>query len=148
MSVLDTLNSDLKDAMRAGDKAKLEVIRGLKSDIKYKEIELKHPPTEEDVIAVLSSAAKKRRDSIEQFRAGGREDLATKEESELVIISHYLPKQLSDEELVGLITAAIEASGAKAPADLGKVMKEVMPQVKGRADGNRLREIIAAKLAG
>ncbi len=148
MSVLDTLNNDLKQAMKAGEKARLEVIRGLKSDIKYKEIELKHPPTEEDVVAVLSSAAKKRRDSIEQFRAGGREDLASKEAAELEIISHYLPKQLSDEELSEIVSAAILASGATAPNDLGKVMKEVMPKVKGRADGNKLREIITAKLAG
>ncbi len=146
MSLLDTLNDDLKTAMRAGDKARLEVVRGLKSDIKYKEIDLKHPLTEEDVVAVLSSAAKKRRDSIEQFRAGGREDLASKEAAELEIISHYLPKQLSDDELTALVVAAIQSSGAAAPGDLGKVMKEIMPKVKGRADGNKLREIIAAKL--
>lgn len=148
MSLLDTLNEDLKVAMRAGDKARLEVVRGLKSDIKYKEIELKHPLSEEDVVAVLSSAAKKRRDSIEQFRAGGREDLASKETAELEIISHYLPQQLSDEELAAFVTEAIQSSGASSPGDLGKVMKEVMPKVKGRADGNRLREIIAARLAG
>ncbi len=148
MSLLDTLNDDLKTAMRAGDKARLEVVRGLKSDIKYKEIDLKHPLTEEDVVAVLSSAAKKRRDSIEQFRAGGREDLASKEAAELEIISHYLPKQLSDDELTALVVAAIQSSGAAAPGDLGKVMKEIMPKVKGRADGNKLREIIAAKLVG
>ncbi|MGB5105487.1 MAG: GatB/YqeY domain-containing protein [Candidatus Zixiibacteriota bacterium] len=148
MSLLDTLNEDLKIAMKAGDKARLEVVRGLKSDIKYKEIELKHPLTEEDVVAVLSSAAKKRRDSIEQFKAGGREDLAGKEAAELEIISHYLPKQLSDDELAGLVDAAIQASGATVPGDLGKVMKEVMPKVKGRADGNKLREMIAAKLVG
>lgn len=148
MSLLDTLNNDLKEAMRAGDKIRLEVVRGLKSDIKYKEIELKHPLTEEDVVAVLSSAAKKRRDSIEQFRAGGREDLASKETAELEIISHYLPQQLSDDELATFVAAAIQASGATSPSDLGKVMKEVMPKVKGRADGNRLREMIAAKLAG
>ena len=146
MSLLDTLNDDLKTAMRAGDKARLEVVRGLKSDIKYKEIDLKHPLTEEDVVAVLSSAAKKRRDSIEQFRAGGREDLASKEAAELEIISHYLPKQLSDDELTALVVAASQSSGAAAPGDLGKVMKEIMPKVKGRADGNKLREIIAAKL--
>jgi uncharacterized protein len=148
MSLLETLNADLKEAMKAGDKARLEVVRGLKSDIKYKEIELKHPLSEEEVVAVLSSAAKKRRDSIEQFRAGGREDLANKETSELEIISHYLPQQLSDEELAIHVAAAIQSSGATTPADLGKVMKEVMPKVKGRADGNRLREMIAAKLAG
>lgn len=148
MSVLDALNNDLKEALKAGDRARADVIRGLKSDIKYKEIELKHPPTEEDVIAVLSTAAKKRRDSIEQFRAGGRADLADKEAHELEILTHYLPKQLSDEELGGIISAAIEAAGAAGPADIGKVMKEIMPKVKGRVDGNRVRELIAAKLVG
>lgn len=148
MSLLDTLNNDLKEAMKAGEKGRLEVIRGLKSDIKYKEIEVKHPLSEEDVVAVLSSAAKKRRDSIEQFKAGGREDLVAKESSELEIINHYLPKPLSDEELAGIVAEAVQTTGAKAPGDLGKVMKEVMPKVKGRADGNKLRELIAAKLAG
>lgn len=148
MSVLETLNNDLKEALKAGDKAKAEVIRGLKSDIKYKEIELKRPPTDEDAVAVISTAAKKRRDSIEQFRAGGRQDLVDKESHELEIITRYLPQQLSDEEVNSIIVAAIAATGAKAPGDIGKVMKEIMPKIKGRVDGNRVRELIAAKLAG
>ncbi len=148
MSVLDALNNDLKEALKGGDRARADVIRGLKSDIKYKEIELKRPLQDEDVVAVLSTAAKKRRDSIEQFRAGGRSDLADKESRELEIITHYLPQQLSAAELDGIITAAIAAAGATAPGDIGKVMKEIMPKVKGRVDGNQVRELIAAKLLG
>ncbi len=148
MSVLDALNNDLKEALKGGDRARADVIRGLKSDIKYKEIELKRPLQDEDVVAVLSTAAKKRRDSIEQFRAGGRSDLADKESRELEVITHYLPQQLSGAELDGIITAAITAVGAKAPGDIGKVMKEIMPRVKGRVDGNQVRELIAAKLLG
>ncbi len=148
MSVLDALNNDLKEALKGGDRARADVIRGLKSDIKYKEIELKRPLQDEDVVAVLSTAAKKRRDSIEQFRAGGRSDLADKESRELEVITHYLPQQLSAAELDGIITAAIAAVGAKGPADIGKVMKEIMPKVKGRVDGNAVRELIAAKLLG
>lgn len=148
MSVLDALNNDLKEALKGGDRARADVIRGLKSDIKYKEIELKRPLQDEDVVAVLSTAAKKRRDSIEQFRAGGRSDLADKESRELEVITHYLPQQLSAAELDGIITAAIAAAGATAPGDIGKVMKEIMPKVKGRVDGNQVRELIAAKLLG
>ncbi len=146
MSVLDTLNNDLKDALKAGDRARADVIRGLKSDIKYKEIEIKHPLSDEDVFGVIGTAAKKRRDSIEQFTAAGRSDLANKEKAELDLIVNYLPQQLSDAELAELVTAAIAASGAKAPGDIGKVMKEIMPKVKGRADGNKVRQLIADKL--
>jgi len=147
VSVLDTLNNDLKEALRAGDKRRLEVIRGLKSDIRYKEIEAKGSElSDADMIAVIASAAKRRRESIEQFRKGGREDLATKEESELEIISTYLPKQLSDDEIREIVAEVIAASGASSPADTGKVMKEVMPKVKGKADGNRVKQMVAEKL--
>lgn len=148
MSLLETLNADIKQAMFAGDKARLEVLRGLKSDIKYKEIEKREPLTEQDLVDVLSAAAKRRRDSIEQFRQGGRTDLADKETFELNIITNYLPKQLTEEELSALIAAAISVSGATTAADIGKVMKELMPKVKGRADGNRVKQLVADKLAG
>ena len=147
MSLIETLNSDLKDSLKAGDKARVELIRGLKSDIKYKEIEKKHPLSDEEALAVLNAAAKRRKDSIEQFRNGGREDLAAKESAELEMISHYLPKQLSDEELAKIVAETMSALGPGAPTDLGKIMKEVMPKVKGLADGNRVRQMIAAKLA-
>jgi uncharacterized protein len=148
MSLLETLNSDLIVAMKKGDKNRVEVVRGLKSDIKYKEIEKKEPLTEEDVLGVLAAAAKRRRDSIEQFRQGGRDDLVMKESSELEIITSYLPQQLSDEELQKIVEATVMEIGAKAPGDLGKVMKEIMPKVKGRADGNKVRQMIALKLSG
>lgn len=147
MSILDTLNNDLKEALKAKDKARMEVIRGLKSDIRYKEIEGKGDEmTEDDVIAVITSAAKRRRDSIEQFRKGGREDLASKEEAELEIISNYLPKQLTDEELHDIVTEVLKETGASAPHDMGKVMGAVMSRVKGRADGKRVKEMVAEKL--
>ncbi len=147
MSVLETLNNDLKEALRAKDKIRMEVIRGLKSDIRYKEIEAKGSElSEDDAIAVITSAAKRRRDSIEQFRKGGREDLATKEEAELEIITTYLPKQLSDDEIREIVERAVTASGASSPSDMGKVMKEVMPLVKGKADGNRVKQMVAEKL--
>jgi uncharacterized protein len=148
MSLLETLNSDLIVALKKGDKNRVEVIRGLKSDIKYKEIEKREPLTEEDTLGVLAAAAKRRRDSIEQFRQGGRDDLVMKESGELEIITSYLPQQLSDEQLQEIVEATLLEIGAKTPADLGKVMKEIMPKVKGRADGNRVRQIIALKLSG
>jgi uncharacterized protein YqeY len=148
MSLLETLNSDLIVALKKGDKNRVEVIRGLKSDIKYKEIDKREPLTEEDVLGVLAAAAKRRRDSIEQFRQGGRDDLVMKESGELEIITGYLPQQLSDEELLEIVGTTLLEIGAKTPADLGKAMKEIMPKVKGRADGNRVRQIIALKLSG
>jgi uncharacterized protein YqeY len=134
--------------MKAGDKGRAELIRGLKSDIKYKEIEKKQPLTEEEVLAVLSSAAKRRKDSIEQFAKGGREDLVAKETAELNMISAYLPQQMGDDQLLEIVIATISETGASGPNDLGKVMKEIMPKVKGRADGNKVRQMIATKLAG
>jgi len=148
MSLLETLNSDLIVALKKGDKNRAEVIRGLKSDIKYKEIDKREPLTEEDTLGVLAAAAKRRRDSIEQFQRGGRDDLVLKESGELEIITSYLPQQLSDEELQEIVGATLLEIGAKTPADLGKVMKEIMPKVKGRADGNRVRQMIALKLSG
>jgi uncharacterized protein YqeY len=148
MSLLETLNSDLIVALKEGDKVGAEVIRGLKSDIKYKEIDKREPLTEEDVLGVLAAAAKRRRDSIEQFQLGGRDDLVLKESGELEIITSYLPQQLSDEELQEIVGTTLLEIGAKTPADLGKVMKEIMPKVKGRADGNRVRQMIALKLSG
>jgi uncharacterized protein YqeY len=148
MSLLETLNSDLIVALKKGDKNRVEVIRGLKSDIKYKEIDKREPLTEEDVLGVLAAAAKRRRDSIELFRQGGRDDLVMKESGELEIITGYLPQQLSDEELLEIVGTTLLEIGAKTPADLGKAMKEIMPKVKGRADGNRVRQIIALKLSG
>ncbi len=147
MSLAETLDADIKAAMKAGEKDRLTVLRGLKSDIKYAAIggtEL----TDEAVIGVLTSAAKKRRDAIEQYRAGGRDDLVAKESAELEIIQAYLPQQLTDEELTSIIAETVAAVGASTPADMGKVMGQLMPKVKGKADGKRVNELVKAALAG
>jgi uncharacterized protein YqeY len=148
MSLLDTLNSDLKDALKGGNREKADLIRNLKSDLKYREIDKKAPLTDDEMVAVLSSAAKKRREAIEQYAAGGRDDLVQRETRQLELITGYLPQQMSDEEVAKLASDIIAELGAAGPADLGKVMKEIMPKTRGRADGSKVREIVAAQLSG
>jgi hypothetical protein len=147
MSLLKKIDEDLIKALKAGDKAGATVLRGLKSDIKYKQIEKGEELTDDDVIGVLSTAAKKRRESIEQFRSGNRADLAEKESSELEIITGYLPEQLTENELREMIRASIEATGADSPAKLGLVMKDLMPKVKGKADGKLVSRLVNESLA-
>jgi uncharacterized protein YqeY len=147
MTVFEQIEKDTIEALKSGDKARVTVLRGLKSDLKYKQIEAGDKITEEQAIEVLSSAAKKRRDSIEQFRNGGREDLAQQEESELELITVYLPKQLTAKELREMASAAIAEVGAESPRDMGEVMKSLMPQIKGKADGKMVSKLIAELLA-
>ncbi len=148
MPILEQIDQDLIKALKAGEKLKATVLRGLKSDIKYAQIEKKTALSDTDVIDVLSSAAKKRRESIEQYQAAGRQDLVTKETFELDVIQGYLPVQLSEAEVRQIISDAVAETGADSPAKMGLVMKAVMPKVKGRADGklvNRLVQEILAK---
>jgi hypothetical protein len=148
MTLLDTLNSDLKDALQGGQRERADLIRNLKSDLKYREIEKRESLTEEEMIAVLASAAKKRREAIEQYQAAGRDDLVQREQGQLDLINHYLPQPLSENELLELIDAAIAESGASGAADMGKVMKLIMPKVKGRAEGNVVRQLVQSRLTG
>jgi uncharacterized protein YqeY len=144
-SIKDKITEDMKKALVAGDKVKLSVTRLLKSKIRYKEIEKGSQLSDEGVISVLSSSIKRHKDSIEQFEKGGREDLAASEKAELEIIWQYMPKQL-EEELSQIVDSAIEETGVVSPSDLGRVMKIVMPKVKGRADGTKVRELVSSKL--
>jgi uncharacterized protein YqeY len=146
MGFAETISNDLKTAMKSGDKLTLEVLRMLKSELKYKEIELGRDLNDEDYLSVLSSAAKRRREAVTEFTKGGRNDLATKESAELDIINKYLPQQLTDVEVETIIDQAIAEVNAATPADIGKVMKAVMPRVKGRADGRKINEIVGKKL--
>ncbi len=141
MSIVNRIDEDIKKALKAGEKDALAALRGLKSDIKYKQIEKGEELTDDDVIAVLNSARKKRRDSIEQFEKGGRDDLVQKERFGLALIENYLPEQMSEEKLVEIIKKAIAETGADSPANIGQVMKAVMPQVKGQADGKVINQI-------
>jgi hypothetical protein len=147
MSIFEQIDKDMIAAMKAGEKDKLTVLRGLKSDLKYKQIDTGKDLTDEQSVEVLSSAAKKRRDSIEQFAKGGRDDLVKKEQAELEIINSYLPKQLSEQELRDLVAAAIEDTGADSPQKIGLVMKALMPKVKGKADGKLVNKMVAEMLA-
>ena len=134
-------------ALKGGDKDRLTVLRGLKSDLKYKKIEVRAELTDELAVEALTSAAKKCRDAIEQFRAGGREDLVRKEEFELEIINTYLPKQLTEDELRQMAEIAIKEVGADSLKQMGLVMKTLMPKIKGRADGKLVNKLISELLA-
>ena len=147
MSLAKKIDSDLIEALKAGDKAKVTVLRGLKSDLKYKLIAKGEDLTDDDMIAVLSSAAKKRRESIEQFKQGNRDDLAEKEQSELEVIEQYLPAQMGEDEIRQIVASAIEETGADSPQKMGLVMKVVMPKVKGKADGKLVNRLVAQLLA-
>ncbi|MBI5191958.1 MAG: GatB/YqeY domain-containing protein [Nitrospirae bacterium] len=142
MSLLDRLSTELKESLKAGNQIKLSVIRLLKSSIKNKEIEKMSPLTDEEIIGVISSAVKQRREAIEQFKKGNREDLVQKETSEIEILQTFLPQQLSDEEIMNEVRTVINEAGASSPKDMGKVMKILIPRIKGRADGTKVSTIV------
>jgi uncharacterized protein YqeY len=146
MNLKQRIEQDMRLAQKSGDKLKLSLTRLLKSDIRYKEIDKGKELSDEEVLEVLSSSAKKHRDSIEQFRKGGREDLVKKEEEELNLILEYMPEQLNTEELEKLAEETITEVGAEGEKDVGKVMKALMLKVKGRADGKTVNLLVSSKL--
>jgi len=137
----------MKAAMRAKDKPTLGTIRLILADIKRIEVDERIDVDNDRVIVVLDKMLKQRRDSIEQYRAASREDLAVIEETEMVVIQKFLPEQLSEQEITDLITAAISASGAESMKDMGKVMGILKPQLQGRADVGAVSGKIKAALA-
>jgi uncharacterized protein YqeY len=145
-SIKDKIEEDMRRALVTRDKVKLSVTRLLKSEIRYKEIEKGAKLSDEDVISVLSSSIKRHKDSIEQFQKGGREDLSAQEKAELEIIWEYMPKQLEEDELFEIVDEAIKEAEVSDPSGLGKVMKIIMPKVKGMADGKRVNELVSSKL--
>ena len=149
MGLRERLDADLKAAMKGKDELKLSVVRMLKSAVKYREVEGEKAVTldEAGILQVVGSKIKKRRDSVEQYRAGGREELARKEEAEVAILQAYLPAQLGPEELARKVDEAIARTGAKGPKDMGAVMKALMPEVQGKADGKAVSELVKQKLA-
>jgi uncharacterized protein YqeY len=145
-SLKSKIDQDIKEALKARNNLKLGVLRMLKSEIKYKEIDKGSELSDDEVISVLSSSIKKRKDSIEQFEKGGREDLVSQEKAELEVVMGYMPEQLGEDELIRIIQQAIQETNAGGPADLGKVMKSIIPQVKGRADGKLINRLVAFQL--
>lgn len=150
MSLKEQIGEDIKTAMKAKDKLRLQTVRSIKKAILDKEVELRPKGqdtlTPEHEIELLTQQAKQRRDSIEQFTNAGRDDLAEKESQELAIIETYLPEQVSDEEVTKIIDELIASSGATTMKDLGKVMGPAMKQLKGKADGKKIQEIVKSKL--
>ncbi|KAF1304896.1 MULTISPECIES: GatB/YqeY domain-containing protein [Enterococcus] len=142
MSLLSTLNDDMKQAMKAKDKDRLQVIRMLKAAVQNEQIKASRDLNEEEELTLLSREMKQRRDSLTEFEKAGREDLAEKVKTEIAIVEQYLPAQLSEEEIRQIVAAAIEKTGAASPKEFGKVMGAVMPQVKGKADGNQVNAIV------
>ncbi len=151
MSLKEQIGEDIKTAMKAKDKIRLQTVRSIKKAILDKEVELRPKGqdslSQEQEIELLSQQAKQRRDSIEQFKNAGRDDLADKESQELGIIETYLPEQLGDEEVETIIDEIISSSGAASMKDLGKVMGAAMKQLKGKADGKKIQALVKSKLA-
>lgn len=152
MSLRQKIEDDLKTALKAGDKLRLSCLRMVKSKVQEKQVALrgKEGPeaklSESDVTNVVSAYAKQRRDSIESYEQGGREDLAANERAELEILTDYLPQQMGEDEVAVIVDEAVRESGASEPKDMGAVMKLVMPKVKGRADGKLVNRIVQSRL--
>ncbi|EGK12643.1 GatB/YqeY domain-containing protein [Kroppenstedtia eburnea] len=142
MNLIERLNQDMKTAMKNKEKTTLSVIRMVRSSIKNKEIELKQPLTEEEALDVVTKELKQQRDSLQEFEQAGREDLAQKARDEIAVLEKYMPEQLTEAELKKIVQEAIASTGATSKADMGKVMKAVMPRVKGRADGKWVNRLV------
>ena len=148
MSLKEQLTADMKEAMKNKEKERLAVIRMVRGAIRQQEIDGQKELGEDDVIAVISKEVKMRRDSIEEFKKGAREDLVEKTQAEIDVLLPYLPAQLSEDEVRELVKAAVEQTGAATPKDMGKVMGVLMPKVKGRADGKMVNTIVKSFLQG
>ncbi|NEX17473.1 MAG: glutamyl-tRNA amidotransferase [Halochromatium sp.] len=142
------LQADMKAAMKAGDKARLGVIRLINAAIKQREVDERIELDDTQVLAVLDKMLKQRRDSVSQYSEAGREDLAEQERFEIGICQEYMPAALSEDELTALIAAAIADTGAAGMKDMGKVMGVLKPQIQGRADMAAVSATVKAKLAG
>jgi uncharacterized protein YqeY len=151
-SILDRVKSDLTDAMKAQDDVRRRALRSLRAALANKEIEQREKGADstlgpQDELAVVQKQVKQRRDSIEQYEEAGREDLAQKERDEIDVLEAYLPEQMSDDEVAERLDAIIEEVGATSMADMGPVMGQAMDELRGRVDGNRVREMVQARLS-
>ncbi|MBP3780364.1 MAG: GatB/YqeY domain-containing protein [Selenomonas sp.] len=146
MALKEQLTADMKEAMKNHEKERLAVIRMVRGAIRQQEIDGQKELSDDDVIAVISKEVKMRRDSMEEFQKGNRDDLVAKTQGEIDVLLPYLPAQLSEDEVRELVKAAVEQTGAATPKDMGKVMGVLMPKVKGRADGKMVNTIVKSFL--
>lgn len=147
MSLLNTLNQDMKQAMKNKDKQKLSVIRMLKASLQNEAIKHGRELNEEEELTVLAREMKQRKDSLQEFEKAGREDLVAGLQDEIAVLTPYLPKQLNEEELQEIVAQTISETGAASKADMGKVMGALMPKVKGKADGGLVNRIVQQQLS-
>ena len=146
MELKERLSKELGQSMKAGEKIKVLTIRMILSGIKNAEIAKRGELDDDELLSVLAREGKKRKEAIEEFKKGNRQDLVDRETEELRIIEDYLPEQLTDDELWGIISETIDEVGASSPGDLGKVMGRVMPKLKGRADGKLVNKMVRETL--
>jgi uncharacterized protein len=147
MSLLERLNSDIKQAMKNKEKDKLSVIRMIKASIQNEALKTGKEISEEEELTVLSREVKQRKDSLHEFDKAGREDLVEKIRTELQYVELYMPKQLSEEEVSEIVKQAISETGASSKAEMGKVMAVIMPKVKGKADGSLVNKLVQQHLS-
>ena len=148
MSLKEQITEDMKAAMRAKEATRLQTIRLILAEIKRKEVDERIEVNDEQTLAIVEKMIKQRKDSIGQFEAGNRQDLADIEKAELVILAAYMPAGLSDEEVAAEVAAAVAASGAAGPQDMGKVMAIVKPKLAGRADMTVVSALVKKALTG
>ncbi len=142
MGLRETIDNDIKNAMKSGAKEKVSALRMLVAAIKNKQIDKRAPLTDTEVMETVRSLIKQRKDSIEQFAKGGRQDLVDKETAEVAVLEVYLPQQLGRDEIERMVREVIARTGAQGAKDMGKVMKALMPVVAGRADNKLLSELV------
>ena len=148
MTLKQRLTDDMKAAMKSGDKASLGVIRLINAAIKQREVDERIELDDAAVLAVLEKMVKQRKDSVTQYEAAAREDLAAIERAEIVVIERYLPEKLGEAEILAAIDAAIAQTGAAGPADMGKLMGVLKPQLAGQADMGEVSKLVKQTLAG
>ncbi len=146
-NLLNKLQTEMKNALKSKDTDRLSVVRMLISEIKKEQIDKKRELSDSEMLAVIQRYAKQRRDAIEQYKKANRQDLVEKEQKELNIVLEFLPKQLTEEEIIKIVDETIGEVGATSIKDMGKVMKSVMEKVKGRADGSLVSKIVKEKLS-
>ncbi len=146
MSLQEKLNTDLKTAMRARDEVRMLVLRSLLSAMNYAEIAKQKKLDDGGIIEVISREIKQRRESIEAYEKGNRPDLVNQEKAEMAVLQEYMPAQMGRDEVTALVQKVIEEVGAKGAGDKGKVMQKLMPQVKGKADGGEVNNIVTELL--
>jgi uncharacterized protein YqeY len=147
MPLADRITQDLKDAMKSGERTRVDVFRLLKAQIKNKEIEIGGALSEQEEIQILKSAVKRRKESIEMYKQGGREDLFDKESRELDVIKEYLPKPFGSAELEEIVSRTIADLNASSLKDMGQVIKAIMSEYPGRADGKEVQRLVREKLS-